>query len=86
MNNCQFRDDEFPADDGSIVSNWDHKLEGETPEFGNVSWKRAISFMKDDSSGKLMLFRQGAMPNDIVQGSLNNYYFTSVLSILSEKP
>ena len=82
--NTNFIDIDYPPVDSSL---YDPHLD--SPFDTLVHWRRPDDFMKVDINQGLLepnVFYQSIEPNDIRQGALSDFWFTSALACLAERP
>ena len=87
----KFWDTDFPADHTSLIRDWDsnNKIINEIrEEWKEFKWMRADKIFKNKNPGQpdFAIFKGAIEPADIKQGRLNDSFFLSALTAISENP
>lgn len=86
----KYTDDSFPPTAKSLINDWTDESEDileKVPIWSKFIWVRASESEElNDEDGALAIFVNDVSPQDIMQGSLGDCYFLSILSVLAEVP
>ena len=86
----KYTDQEFPPQAESLIKNWNEEVpevQELVEEWRQFQWIRAEEIPSlNDEEGKLAIFADGIVPDDIKQGALGDCYFLSALAALAEHP
>ena len=86
----KYTDESFPPEKKSLIADWEDDAEDiqeKVETWNQFEWIRATDIEElNDDEGELKIFADEISPDDIMQGTLGDCYFLSILSVLTERP